>query len=114
MDPHSAISVSFDDFVTAVSRIVEMKRPPRGSIVPKDTLLSPHRDGIFVETSGASSLVLADGPWMQETAVDAKKLIALCKTLKTLGAAGKSIQVRVADRQLYLKFLTTTLSLPTI
>jgi hypothetical protein len=114
MDLNSAVSISFDDFVIAVSQIAKISRPPRGSVIPTDTLLSSHQDGILVETPVVSSLVLADKPWQNNTAVDARKLVEVCKTLRTLGAAGKSIQVRVSDRHLHLKFLTTTISLPTI
>lgn len=104
MAPKSAVTVSFDDFVLAVSQMAKPGRLPRGSKVPKDTLLSPHEDGVLVETPVVGTLVIADKPWTLNAPVDAKKL----------GAAGQSIQLSVAERQIRIKFLTTTISMPTI
>lgn len=82
--------------------------------LPKDTLLSAHGEGILVETSVVSSLVNSDRSWSVNASVDAKRLIEVCGALRRLGAAGQGIEVSVEQRQLWLKFRTTKISIPTL
>jgi hypothetical protein len=112
----SAVSVGFDEFAAAAERLPKMKRAPRGAagIIPRDTNLLPDSQGIVVETPAVASLVVADRPWEVSVAVESRRLVAVCTTLKKLGAAGQAIEVGIRDRELWLKFRTTAISVPTL
>jgi len=81
------IQVKYDDFAAAVSRLPRMRPSLRGKTrtVPNDTLLTPDREGIMVETPAVSSLVLANIPWTLNVSVDARKLVTACNNLKKSG-----------------------------
>jgi hypothetical protein len=113
---HATLQVRFDEFAAAASRLLKMKRAPRGSkgSIPSDTLLSAHGEGILVETSVVSSLVNSDRPWNVNVSVDAKRLIEVCEVFQKLGAAGHGIEVSIEMQKLCLKFRTTKISIPTL
>ena len=116
MISQTAIQVRFDELSDAASRLMKTKRAPIGSrgSVPSDTLLSPHGEGVLVETSVVASLVSSDQRWTVNVSVDAQKLTNVCATLKKLGAAGQGIELSVKERELWLRFKTTRISIPTI
>ena len=108
--------ILFDDLTAAASQLPKMKRPPAGSkaTIPTDTLLSPDRNGMMVETSVISTFVPANRPWRITASVDAKKLVELCKTIKKIGAVGQMIEISVQERDMWFKFRTTKFSIPTL
>lgn len=116
MQELNEIEVSALDFVDAVCKLPAMKRGPRGAHgkIPKDTLLSPDPEGVFVQTPVMSSLVLGTREWTSEVSVDAWRLADLTKTLKKLGATRKTdkLGISVKDKELRTRFNTTTLHLP--
>jgi hypothetical protein len=117
MTMHQApTKILFDDLAAAASQLPKMKRAPAGSrgIIPSDTLLSPDREGLLVETSVISTFIPADEPWQITASVDARKLVAICKTIKEIGAAGEMIEISVEEREMWFKFRTTKFSIPTL
>lgn len=110
------VAVGFDDFAEAASLVPKLRRAPRGAkgLIPTDTLLSADPEGIVVETAAVSSLVKADKAWMFNASVDSRRLLEVCKTLKSLGANGETIKVDIQERQLWLTFRTTKICIPTL
>lgn len=111
---HPPVEVSAAEFRDAVSQIPGTRRP-RGSVIPRDTILQPNPKGIYVETPVMSSLVAASGPWRVVVSVDAKRLAEVCASFKKIGAfarPGDRFNVSVDKGQLKLKFGTTAVSLP--
>ena len=113
----SPIEVSFDEFYKAVAQLPVMKRAPggkKGGHIPTDTLLTKDREGLMVETSVISTYVPANKPWKIQVSVDAKLLLERCRTLEQIGAKKDVIEIGIKDKDLLLKFKTTTFSLPTL
>ncbi|CTQ45312.1 MULTISPECIES: hypothetical protein [Roseibium] len=116
MHDQKEIEVSALDFQEAVCRLPAMKRSPRGvrGNIPKDTLLSPDPEGVFVQTPVMSTLVIGTQSWATEISVDAWRLAELTKTLKKLGATIQSdkLGLSVAGKELLIRFNKTKLHLP--
>lgn len=117
MSFQSPIEVSFNEFYMAAAQLPGMKRAPggrKGGHIPTDTLLTKDREGLMVETSVISTYVPANKPWKIQVSVDAKLLVERCKTLKQIGAENELIEIGITENNLFLKFKTTTFSLPTL
>ena len=111
------IEVNFNEFYKAVVQLPGMKRAPggkKGGHIPTDTLLTKDREGLMVETSVISTYVPANKPWQIQVSVDAKLLLERCRTLEQIGAKNELIEIGIKDKDLLLKFKTTTFSLPTL
>ena len=111
------IEVNFNEFYKAVAQLPGMKRAPggkKGGHIPTDTLLTKDREGLMVETSVISTYVPANKPWQIQVSVDAKLLLERCRTLEQIGAKNEIIEIGIKDKDLLLKFKTTTFSLPTL
>jgi hypothetical protein len=108
--------ILFGDFAAAASRLPKMKRAPTGSkgTIPSDTLLSPDREGLVVQTSVVSTFIHTNKPWRITASVDAKKLVEICKTIRKIGAEGETIEISVEGREMWFKFRTTRFSIPTL
>ena len=117
MSLQKPIEVNFNEFYKAVVQLPGMKRAPggkKGGHIPTDTLLTKDREGLMVETSVISTYVPANKPWQIQVSVDAKLLLERCRTLEQIGAKNELIEIGIKDKDLLLKFKTTTFSLPTL
>ena len=111
---HPPVRVPAADFRDAAARLPGA-RQPRGSVVPRDTILQPHGDGVSVETPVVASVVATSAPWRVMVAVDARRLLDVCNQFRKIGAlkhADDEFEISVVNGQFKIKFGTTAVSLP--
>jgi hypothetical protein len=110
------IEVLASDFVDAIARLPKMQREPRSAtgIIPADTILSPGKEGVYIETPAASALVFASRPWIVRVSVNSRKLVKAARHLEKLGAKtkGSTFHIFTHGGDFCLKFKTTTMRLP--
>lgn len=113
---HNEIEVSFDELLTAASKLPKSFRAPAGSkaTIPKDTELLADSEGVLVNTPVMGTIVHSNRGWKYNISVDAKKLVSLLKSIGSIGATGNIISLSVSDRELWIRFKKTRSSLYTI
>lgn len=111
---HPPVKVSAKAFRDAASQLPGARRP-RGSAIPKDTILQPDRNGVSVETPVMASVVHTTAPWRVTVSIDAKRLLEVCAGFRKIGAfrsVGDEFELSVVAGQLRVKFQTSAVSIP--